>query len=281
MSTRRIVAALVRHGDYHQPDRVPSAQLPHPLTAKGEDQARALGQALADEAQALGLTVDPVIDCSTLLRAWQTATLAAAALDSTGPRRALDSTGPRRALDSTGPRRALDSTGPRRALDCTADGRPDAPRFSVAEFLALSERSVGAGANLSVDAIAEALALDPRHPPLPPGWKAHPRFRLPVPGAESLLMAGARVAAHIEARVHELRQAPPGSGGLLKLFISHGGALRHAAVCMGALELETVAKVSMHHCGYVLVEHSPDPDGGPGRWHMIGGRWKQRSSATD
>jgi 2,3-bisphosphoglycerate-dependent phosphoglycerate mutase len=250
MSTRRIVAALVRHGDYHQPERVPSAQLPHPLTSKGEEQARALGPAIAAEAEALGLTLDPVIDCSTLLRAWQTATLAATTLD-----------------------------------QHTADGRPDAPRFSVAEFLALSERSVGAGANLSVDAIAEALALDPRYPLLPLGWKAHPRFRLPVPGAESLMMAGARVAAHIETRVHELRQtrsgSGAGSGGWLKLFISHGGALRHAAVCMGALELETVPKVSMHHCGYVLVEHRPDPDGGPGRWHTIGGRWKQRSSATD
>lgn len=246
MSTRRIVAALVRHGDYHQPERVPSAQLPHPLTDKGVGQARELGPALAREAEAHGLVLDPVLDCSTLLRARQTAELAAAGLD------------------------ALGSAGER--------------RFEVAEFLALSERSVGAAANLTVDAIVEALAQDHRFPPIPPGWKAHPRFQLPVPGAESLMMAGARVAAHIETRVHALRHAARDSAdtaGVLKVFVSHGGALRHAAVCMGALELETVPKVSMHHCGFVLVEHTPDPDGGPGRWTKIGGRWKQRSSATD
>jgi 2,3-bisphosphoglycerate-dependent phosphoglycerate mutase len=239
MSTRRIVAALIRHGDYHQPDRVPSAQLPHPLTDKGIDQARGLGERLRRECDEHGLTLDPTIDCSHLLRARQTADLTAASL---------------------------------------AD-----PSFAVAEFSELGERSVGWAANLTVDAIADAIRLDPRFPALPPGWKAHPRFRLPLAGTESLMMAGARVAAHIEQRTHELRSAPD-PAPVLKLFISHGGALRHAAVCMGVLELADVPTLSMHHCGYVLVEHLADPDGGPGRWHKVGGRWKQRpghSNSTD
>lgn len=239
MSTRRIVAALVRHGDYHQPDRVPSAQLPHPLTDKGVEQARSLGYNLHDECRGLGLMLDPIVDCSDLLRARQTADLAADTLNRV----------------------------------------EEDQRFGVAEFCELQERSVGAAANLTVDAIAEALSIDPRAPELPPGWKAHPRFRLPVPGSESLMMAGARIAAHIERRAHELRTA--GGHDVLKVFVSHGGALRHAAVCMGALDLHDVPSLSMHHCGYVFIEHIPDPDGGPGRWQKVGGRWKQRSSSTD
>lgn len=239
MSTRRIVAALVRHGDYFQPEGVPSAQLPHPLTDEGVEQARSLGARLHDECRRLGLQLDPVLDCSTLLRARQTAELAA------------------------------------QALDRIAAGQ----RFSFAEFAELGERSVGAAANLTVDAIAAALRVDPRCSELPVGWKAHPRFRLPVPGSESLLMAGARVAAHIEGRAHQLRcQA---GDDVLKVFVGHGGALRHAAVCMGALELLEVPKLSLDHCAYVLLEHVADPQGGPGRWQQVGGRWKQRSTATD
>lgn len=238
MSHRRIVAALVRHGDYHQPKDVPSALLPHPLTDKGVAQSRALGQTLHDECRGLGLMLDPVIDCSTLLRAAQTAALAAAVLHQ---------------LES----------------DLT---------FRTAEFNDLCERSVGSGANLTVEEIARAVAPDPRHPPLPAGWKAHPRFRLPLPGAESLMMAGARVAAHIERRAHELSHAH--GHDVLKVFIGHGGSLRHAAVCMGALELELVTGMSLHHCGYVLLEHLPDPDGGPGRWQKVGGQWKIRPGKT-
>lgn len=238
MSSRRIVVALVRHGDYFQPNRVPSAQLPHPLTDQGMEQARQLGQSLHDECRGLGLLLDPVLDCSVLLRARQTADLAAQMLN----------------------RLETDQ------------------RCSVAEFAELGERSVGAAANLTIDEIEAALRKDPRCPALPVEWKAHPRYRLPVPGSESLLMAGARVAAHIEARAHELRCKP--GHDVLKVFVSHGGALRHAAVCMGALELLEVTGLTMAHCGYVLLEHMPDPHG-PGRWQKVGGRWQPRVTAND
>jgi 2,3-bisphosphoglycerate-dependent phosphoglycerate mutase len=233
MSTRRIVVALVRHGDYHQPDRVPSAELPHPLTDRGVEQAQALGQNLHDECRGLGLMLDPILDSSHLLRASQTAGLAVKVLNQ---------------------------------LENDLE-------FRVEEFCSLGERSVGAGANLTVDAIAEAVAADPRHPPLPPDWKVHPRFRLPFAGAESMMMAGARVAAHIERRAHELRTA--GGHDVLKVIVSHGGALRHAAVCMGALDLAEVPGLSMYHCGYVFLEHLAEGEG-PGRWQKVGGQWKIR-----
>lgn len=237
MSTRRIVAALVRHGEYHQPQDVPSAMLPHPLTEHGIQQARALGQRLHDQCRGLGLMLDPILDCSILLRAAQTAALAASVLKS---------------------------------LEKDLE-------FRTAEFADLAERSVGAAANLTVDAIAEAVRIDPRHPPLPANWKSHPRYRLPMPGAESLMMAGARVAAHVERRAHELRSA--GGHDVLKVFVGHGGSLRHAAVCMGALALDDVPKLSMHHGDFVLLEHMPDArgiDAGPGRWQKVGGQWKVR-----
>ena len=236
MSTRRIVFALVRHGEYHQPSKVPSAQLPHPLTDHGVEQAYSLGYNLHDQCNGLGLMLDPVLDCSTLLRASQTASCAAVVLN----------------------RVEHDQT------------------FTITEFPELGERSVGAGANLRVDEIAAAVAADPRHPALPEGWKSHPRFRLPLPGAESLMMAGARVAAHVERRAHELRVA--GGHDVLKVVISHGAALRHAAVCLGALELDEVPGLSMHHCGYVFIEHFGDPAGGPGRWQKVGGQWKIRAA---
>src|SRR5262245_12013320 len=132
-STRRVVAALVRHGAYHQPENVPSALLPHPLLERGVEQARELGHRLHEQARGLGLMLDPVLDCSNLLRAVQTATLAAGVLQE---------------------------------IEADLD-------FRTAEFADLAERSVGAAANLTVEAIAEALRTDPRQPPLPPNWKSH------------------------------------------------------------------------------------------------------------
>lgn len=76
----RIVAALIRHGHYHQPPDTPSAFLPHPLTELGFQQARDCAPAIADWAASNGLKIHPVIDTSRMLRAWQTGHEIAAAL---------------------------------------------------------------------------------------------------------------------------------------------------------------------------------------------------------
>ena len=70
----RLIAALVRHGDYHQLPGAPSAHQPFALNEQGEVQARDAGAALADILQREGWTLHPVIDSSRMLRAWQTAT---------------------------------------------------------------------------------------------------------------------------------------------------------------------------------------------------------------
>lgn len=76
--------ALIRHGDYHQPADVPSALLPHPLTDAGEQQAAAAAADIRAFADSRGLTVHPQVDCSRMLRAWQTARMIGDGLETSG-----------------------------------------------------------------------------------------------------------------------------------------------------------------------------------------------------
>jgi 2,3-bisphosphoglycerate-dependent phosphoglycerate mutase len=78
------VAALIRHGSYEQPENVPSAHLPHPLTEKGRREAAAAARPIREFALGRGLPLDPVIDASSLLRAYETALLLAAELGGNG-----------------------------------------------------------------------------------------------------------------------------------------------------------------------------------------------------
>lgn len=226
----RLFAALVRHGAYHQPEGVPSALLPHPLTDAGRAAAAELGRTLAARERAGEFTIHGAIDASSLRRAWETATVMAEAL-------------------------------------AQALGRP----FVVDAFDALAERSLGAFANLSVAEIERIVADDPRYPPLPPGWKAMSSFRAPAIGAESLMEAGARAAAHIEARLQAIAPILPGES--LKIFVGHGAGLRHAALALGTLTLAEIPGLSMHHCRPVILERED-----VGRYRHAGGAWKVRKA---
>jgi len=73
----RLIAALVRHGDYHQLPGAPSAHQPFALNERGETQARDAGAVLAELLQREAWTLYPLIDSSQMLRAWQTARLIA------------------------------------------------------------------------------------------------------------------------------------------------------------------------------------------------------------
>ena len=76
----RRIAAIIRHGDYHQIPGAPSAHQPYPLTRNGEIQA---GEAAATIQEVMALhdwALDPVIDCSQMLRSWQTARIIADSL---------------------------------------------------------------------------------------------------------------------------------------------------------------------------------------------------------
>jgi 2,3-bisphosphoglycerate-dependent phosphoglycerate mutase len=69
----RLIAALIRHGDYRQLADTPSAHQPFPLTAEGEDQSLQAASAIRDALDKQGWTLSAKIDSSRLLRAWQTA----------------------------------------------------------------------------------------------------------------------------------------------------------------------------------------------------------------
>ena len=76
----RRVLALIRHGEYAQPEGVPSAHLPYGLTLKGQGQARDAAARVLEFARLQGLQLEPEIDCSSLRRAWETARLLGGAL---------------------------------------------------------------------------------------------------------------------------------------------------------------------------------------------------------
>lgn len=69
----RLIAAIIRHGDYHQLADTPSALQPFPLTEKGVQQAREGARAILHKLKEEGWVLAATIDTSLQLRAWQTA----------------------------------------------------------------------------------------------------------------------------------------------------------------------------------------------------------------
>ena len=231
----RLIAALIRHGDYQQMPDAPSAHQPWPLNSRGENQARKGAQVLNDTVIRNGWTLVPSIDTSRLLRAWQTATIFANRLAE------------------------LSSFTP-----------------NIESHDALAERGVGCLANLTIAQIEDVLRQDPRVSSPPAEWKADSHYRLPLQGAESLLEAGERVAAHL---LQSMEALPPDDHDRVKVFIGHGAAFRHAAYHLGVLEFGQLKKLSMFHCQPVMLEYVPDGD-----WRHVEGDWKVRtlqSSFTD
>ena len=228
----RRVAALVRHGEFDRPAETASSHQLLPLTDRGREQARAGAAALLSHCERLGLELDPTIESSQLLRAWQTAKAIAEELE------------------------AL--TG---------------QRFEVVETEELVERGIGSCTNLTFERIREVLAADPRLEPLPEGWRRMPDYRLPVLGAESLMDAGRRAADRIEAGLSERPATDPRN--YLRVFVAHGGCLRHAAVCLGTLDLEDVAGRTMDFVQAVLLERVGT------RWRTLAGEWKKKLPAAE
>jgi 2,3-bisphosphoglycerate-dependent phosphoglycerate mutase len=64
--------ALIRHGAYEQLSQVPSALQPFPLTKEGAEEVRRQACLFAQWLEETGQTLDPVVETSTLLRAFQT-----------------------------------------------------------------------------------------------------------------------------------------------------------------------------------------------------------------
>ena len=227
-SQGRRVAGLVRHGHFDRPEQLASAHLPLPISAEGREQARKAADPILRFCDELGLELDPRIEASQLLRAWETAIVLAEELE-----------------------------------------RRTGRSFIVEERSELLERGLGSCANLRFDEIEAHLSQDPRLGPLPDDWRRLPEFRLPVPGAESLMMAGARTAARIAASLRSIPEDDPRD--VLRLFVAHGGCLRHAAVQLGTLDLRSVTALTMEYGQAVLIESD-----GRGGWLQVAGEWKKR-----
>lgn len=233
MDTNRLILAFLRHGEYHQSLGTPSALQPYPLTDGGRLQSVSAAQQLLAFAEYQALRIHPVVHSSNLLRAWQTADVIARNL-------------------------AFKAMIPERRVESSAQ---------------LNERSVGALANLTLSQIETVMKNDPRHEPLPDGWKSDSHFCLPVDGAESLMQAGQRVADFIEAQCIPLLSEQ--DVDCLKIMVGHGAAFRHAAYLMGLLSREQISHYSMHHASPIYFELTLDENRCVS-WSHLAGDWKLR-----
>lgn len=132
----------------------------------------------------------------------------------------------------------------------------------------LIERGLGSAANMTFDRIQQMIESDPRIGPLPEGWRRVPEFRLPVQGAESLMQAGARVAARVAASIESIPEDD--SRDVVRLFVAHSGCLRHAAVVLGALDVRKVSGLSMDFLQVVLIEQHAN-----GEWVHLAGEFEK------
>jgi len=214
----RIIAALIRHGDYQQLENTPSAWQPFPLNEAGQKHARLAAQRIQDTLIEHSWQLHSECDSSQLLRAWQTADIICRLLKD--PQFTHD-------------------------IKLTTD-------IQINSYDALAERSVGSAANLNITQIESIINNDPRFKPLPENWKSNSHFCLPLQGAESLMDSGKRVAEHLLTTMTHLKQSVQQS--TVKLFVGHGAAFRHAAYHLGILQFEQIAQLSMYHDQPVFVE---------------------------
>lgn len=138
--------------------------------------------------------------------------------------------------------------------------------FNIECFEGLVERKVGTVANLTIEEVERIIADDPRYETPPSNWKSKSDYCLPFMGAESLIEAGKRVAAHLK------KTAASTENNRLQIVVGHGASIRHAALDLGILKLEDIPALSMYHCKPVFF--SVDSQG---HWQHAGGNWKVRS----
>jgi broad specificity phosphatase PhoE len=137
--------------------------------------------------------------------------------------------------------------------------------LTIEQTPSLAERSVGSAANLTLDEIETILTEDPRFDTPPVAWKSDSDYCLPLQGAESLIMAGQRVADHL---TRTTAQQPAGT---VTLHFGHGASFRHAAHLLGVLTRDQIAQYSMHHARPLHLCHIEN-----GTWAQTGGTWKIR-----
>lgn len=216
-----LIAALIRHGEYHQLADTPSAHQPFPLNREGEEHARAAAQAVFEAMQRNNWQLIRSIDCSHMLRAWQTAHIIADQLHGL--------------LDSEITLESFDALA-ERGLGCAANLTLHEIEAVIQQDPRFPELPPGWKADSRL-----RLPLQGAESLLEAGER--------VAGHLNLRMAALADERRGATHAH-------GATGRLKLFAGHGGAFRHAAYHLGLLKFEQLASLSMFHGRPVFLEYS-------------------------
>jgi len=245
------ILAWIRHGEYAQPPGVPSAHLPHGLTPVGREQARAAAHLVWQFASQHALTLDTAVDCSRLLRAWETADVMARELERLGsPQLTL------REVD------ALMERGLGAAANLDIE--------QIEAVLAADPRHETPPPGWKRDAHyvlplpgAESLA------------QAGERLARHVRARMRALQANSALATD---RSSSTAAGDEGAPATLTLFVGHGGAFRHAASVLGLLATADLQRLSMQHGAPIFFEFHPGRDGDAAgeRWARVAGDWRER-----
>lgn len=134
-------------------------------------------------------------------------------------------------------------------------------KIYLVETAELTERKLGAMANLTVEQIESIVSKDPRYSNLPEGWKSSRYFCLPYVDCESLEMAGKRVKSYIEANLEQDANT---------IFVGHGASFRNACVDFNLLKEDELTKLSMHHATPLHFIKTKE------KWILQKGEWKIR-----
>jgi broad specificity phosphatase PhoE len=248
------VLAWIRHGEYAQPPGVPSAHLPHGLTPRGREQALEAARVVWQRVQQQGLELDPVVDCSRLRRAWETADVLARELENLGSPKLIV-----REFDALMERSlgaAANLTLEQIEAVLAADPRFERPqpgwKRDAHYTLPLpgAESLAGAGERVARHVRARMRALD-------------------VDGSvPSSSMSSSSPSSTSKAR--------------LVLFVGHGGAFRHAASELGLLSPTDVQRLSMQNGAPIFFEFRPGRDGDVNgeRWLRVAGDWRERGAGA-
>jgi broad specificity phosphatase PhoE len=243
------VLAWIRHGEYAQPLGVPSAHLPHGLTPRGREQAREAARVVWQHCQQHGLELDPVVDCSRLRRAWETADVMARALESFGSSKLVVKEFDALMERSLGAAANLTLEQIEAVLD--ADPRFERPRPGWKRDAQYTLPLPG----------AESLA------------RAGERVARHVRARMRALDGDAAAASS---------SMPSSAKPRLVLFVGHGGAFRHAASELGVLSPADVERSSMHHGAPIFFEFHAGRGGDVSaeRWHRVAGDWREREAGA-
>src|SRR5688572_2242625 len=229
------VLAWIRHGEYAQPPGVPSAHLPHGHTPRGREQAREAARVVWQRVQQQGLELDPVVDCSRLRRAWETADVMA---------------------------RELESLGSSKLVVKEFDALMERS-LGAAANLTLEQIEAVLAADPRFERPHPGWKRDARYTLPLPGAESLARAGERVARHVQARMRALDVDDSTSSSSTRSSSKPP-----LVLFIGHGGAFRHAASELGLLSHADVQRLSMQHGAPIFFEFHAGGDG-----DVNGERW--------